>query len=438
MFKSFLFYFFFITISLYGQSEFKFDTKKEKITIPFKLINNLIFIPINLNGEELTFLLDTGVDETVLFSLDETNEVQLNEVETITIKGLGKGDGISAYKSSNNKIQIKNFIDEKHTIYIILDQEFNFSSQVGIPVNGILGYHFFKNHLVKIDYQKKKIIVYSEQNEKLSKELKRFHKDTISIELNKPYIFTNVTFETKKIKSKLLLDTGHSDALWLFPSKNKNIVYPKKIIDDYLGRGFSGSIYGKRGRLSAIDFGNVHIEKPIATYPDSISIKNVNFVENRVGSIGGEIISRYTVFFDYKNKVMYTRTNSKISEPFNYNMSGIEVQHAGLEWVNETYQENKNGGVKIYTESNAESHLKVKFYLKPIFKIFSIRPNSPAEIAGLKIGDKIVKINNHNMLNMTIEKINNLLKSEEGKHIAMEVERNGRTIKIKFQLKAIL
>jgi hypothetical protein len=51
-----------------------FDSKEvNKVKIPFQLINNLVFIPINVNGVELTFLLDSGVKETILFSLEEKN-----------------------------------------------------------------------------------------------------------------------------------------------------------------------------------------------------------------------------------------------------------------------------------------------------------------------------------------------------------------------------
>ena len=437
MFKSFLFFFVFIAISTNAQSEFKFATNKKKVTIPFQLINNLMFIPVNLNGEELTFLLDTGVDETILFSLDETNEIELNHVESIKLKGLGKEDAIDAYKSSNNKLSVKQFVDNSHTVFIILDQEINFSSQVGIPVNGILGYNFFKDHLIKIDYKKRKVIIYSDEDKKCKNQLKSYHKDSISLELNKPYVHLSIRKDNVKQKSKLLIDTGNSDALWLFKVKNDKIIYPNEVIDDYLGRGFSGSIYGKRGRLSAIEFGGVTINEPIATYPDSVSLKSVNFVDNRVGSIGSEIISRFSVFFDYKNNAIYTKPNARIEEPFEYNMSGIEVQHNGLEWYNETIEE-KTNGIKVYTDSGFENRLKVRFYLKPIFKVSNIRPNSPAEKAGLKIGDKITEIDNHNMQRMTIEKIKKLLKSEEGKTITLEVVRNNKPIKIKFQLKKIL
>ena len=168
-----LLFFLFFSVYSFSQSEFQINNLKNKVVIPFKLINNLIFIPVTVNGEELTFLLDTGVEETVLFSLDDKNEIKLFEVEKIKLKGLGSSDAIDAYKSSKNKIEINGLVDFKHEIYIILDQEFNFSSQVGIPVNGIFGYHFFKNNIVEINYERKKVIVYGHKHKKINSKLQK-------------------------------------------------------------------------------------------------------------------------------------------------------------------------------------------------------------------------------------------------------------------------
>ena len=49
----------------------------EKTVIKFKLINNLIFIPMTVNGVELNFLLDSGVAETLLFSLENKDVDEL-------------------------------------------------------------------------------------------------------------------------------------------------------------------------------------------------------------------------------------------------------------------------------------------------------------------------------------------------------------------------
>ena len=71
----------FLSIFVNAQNSFELINTK-KAVIPFQLINNLIFIPINVNGAELTFLLDTGVSETILFSL-ENKELKLINVEKI-------------------------------------------------------------------------------------------------------------------------------------------------------------------------------------------------------------------------------------------------------------------------------------------------------------------------------------------------------------------
>ena len=143
---------FFTYLTSFSQSNFQLANNKKRIVIPFKLINNLIFIPIKVNGETLTFLLDTGVEQTILFSLDDKQQVSLFHLQKINLKGLGSNDAVEAYKSSENKMEVNGYVDDEHEIYLILDQEFNFSSQVGIPVNGIIGYHFFKSHLIEIDY----------------------------------------------------------------------------------------------------------------------------------------------------------------------------------------------------------------------------------------------------------------------------------------------
>jgi hypothetical protein len=437
-----LFFFLFFCLFGFSQSEFQIENLKKRVVVPFKFINNLIFIPVILNGEELTLLLDTGVEQTLIFSLDDIEEVKLFDVEKLKLKGLGSKDAIDSYKSSKNRVEINDFVDYNHEIYIVLDQEFNFSSHVGIPVNGIIGYNFFKNHIVEIDYDRKKIIVYDQKHNKIKSKLrKKFNKDSITIEEKKPYCISKIKTGGLTIPSKLLVDIGNSDAVWIFLHKVNQIKLPEKNIQDYLGRGISGSVYGKRARISSFEFGKKTFDFPLVTFPDSTSVKSVNFVPNRIGSVGSEIISRFTIVFDYLNSAIYTKPNSQINSPFHFNMSGIEVQHAGLEWVKETIEDRQNQGIKIYTNSTEEqiqNNLKIHFELKPIFKIASVRVGSDAEKVGLKVGDRIINIRHHSAYNYTIQMINELLKSEEGKLIEIEVERDNKTFKFKFELKKII
>ena len=141
---SFLFLIF--SLSINAQDGFQILEDKKKVNIPFRQINNLVFLDLKVNNVDLTFLLDTGVSETLLFSL-ENKEVVFENVEKIRFAGLGGSNYIEGIKSTQNKVEVnKTLVDFSHEIYIILDEDFNFSSHVGIPVNGIIGYHFFKNN----------------------------------------------------------------------------------------------------------------------------------------------------------------------------------------------------------------------------------------------------------------------------------------------------
>jgi RNase H-fold protein (predicted Holliday junction resolvase) len=94
-----------------------------------------------------------------------------------------------------------------------------------------------------------------------------------------------------------------------------------------LGRGFNGDIYGKRSRIHAIKLGN-NINEPIVSMPSNESVQSMNFVKDRIGSIGSDILKRFTVIFDYKNSNFTSKQARK--RPFKFNMSGLDIKHDGM------------------------------------------------------------------------------------------------------------
>ncbi|MCL9805524.1 aspartyl protease family protein [Flavobacterium amniphilum] len=426
------------------QDGFKFSSDKDKISIPFKLSNNLVIIPVNINGIDLSFLLDTGVDDTILFSLEETDSITFNNAKKIKMRGLGSGEPIDALFSKSNTLKIKDFVDDNHDVFIILDQEINFSSQIGIPVHGIIGYQFFKNHFVELNYRTKKINVYRSSEAYSRKKLKSFDVLPMEIEMKKPYINSDVLLNGKQVNTKLLVDSGGSDAIWLFENEEKGIVSPQVYFEDYLGNGFSGEIFGKRARVEKIDLAGNVIDNSTISFPNKESIRHVYMVSGRNGSIGSEILKRFHILFDYSGGKMYLKKNVNFDEPFNYNMSGIEIGHSGLHWVKEQVELKANLvsttnviNVDLSTY-NAPTRFKYQFSLKPKYEIIKVRPNSPADLAGFKKGDVLTNINGNSAYQYKLQDIIEMMRSEEGKIIRLEVDRKGVPVKGKFQLKKIL
>ncbi|AZA51127.1 PDZ domain-containing protein [Chryseobacterium carnipullorum] len=422
----------FFSIFIDAQNNFELVNVK-KAVIPFKLINNLIFIPINVNGADLTFMLDTGVAETILFSLDN-KEIKFENVEKIKFSGLGGNVSIDGFKSDRNLAKIGNkIINSSMLLFIITDEEFNISSHIGIPVNGVIGYHFFKNHPISIDYTAKKITVY-ENGDILKKKIRKYTEFPLSIEKDKPYLYADIEMTNDKKSSKLLIDLGNSDAIWLFPALIKDFVYNRPNIEDYLGRGFNGDIYGKRSRIHNFYLQDFKFEKPLTAMPDEYSIQHVNLVADRKGSLGGEIMRRFSVIFDYTGGKLYLKKNKNFDDPFHFNMSGLDFKQDGLEWQEDRVKIEPKKLSEAGTEISVTNKFQYKFTLKPIFSVAGVRKDSPAFKAGVKKDDRVLIINGSKTADMTMEKIMDLMKSEEGKNITMVIQRKNKEMTFNFVL----
>lgn len=410
---------------IHGQEGFVLENTN-KTVIKFKLINNLIFIPMTINGVELNFMLDSGIAETLLFSL-ENKDVDFKNIEKITFRGLGETVSVDALKSINNNVTIgKNFIDKSHTVFIVLDEEFNISQDVGIPVNGILGYYFFKNHPVEINYLNKTITIYKDSSE-FPKRIKKYSEFPMTVELNKPYIIADVEMKHEKLSSKLLLDLGNTDSVWLFPSLIKDFIYNRPNIDDFLGRGFSGDIFGKRSRINSLSIGKFRMNKPIASMPDEYSIQHLRLVKDRKGSIGSEVLRRFSLIFDYPGNKIYFRANKHLNDPFLIDGSGLEIKQDGLIWEKEQVKAQTakinlgNNETNVYNNTDS---FQYKFSLKPIFKVSGTRKDSPAQKSGIIKGDEIVTVDGKKANELTLNKIHQILKTDESRKVTIEIKRN--------------
>jgi len=326
------------SLNFRAQNSFRFkNPTKKRQCIVFKVINNLIIIPLEINGRELSFILDSGVSKTILFNITKRDSLGLNDVQKVLLQGLGKGEAVEALISYKNKVSIKSLVSTNETIYVILDDYFDLSSKMGETIHGIIGYDLLKNFIVKINYQSKKIDFYKPENYRYKKCRKC---ETFPIELyrNKPYINLNVQIDTvgKKLTNvKLLIDSGGSDAIWLFEDSKEDVKTPQLFFNDILGEGLSGTIYGNRSRIPKIKLGSFEIENPTVSFLDTISSKNARNFKARNGSLGGGILKRFTIWLDYPNKQIKLKKNRFFKSSFNYDMSGLDVVYTGKQLVKE-------------------------------------------------------------------------------------------------------
>ncbi|WP_034044397.1 aspartyl protease family protein [Wocania ichthyoenteri] len=430
--------FFCLSNLAYSQGKFVIQNKKRSDKIKFRLINNLIVIPVEINGVELSFLLDTGVSKPIIFNfLNVSDTLKIKDTKKIFLRGLGEGESVEALKSKNNVFKIGDAIKLNQDLYAVYDANLNFAPRLGVPIHGILGFDFFKDLIVEINYSHK----YLKITEPISYRYKGCRKcERFNLEFynNKPYINTKVRINNKLIPVKLLIDSGGSDALWLFEDDSLGIVSNNKYFEDFLGHGLSGSVYGKRSKIDEFYLKSFVFKKANVAYPDSTSISFAKKFTGRNGSLAGNILKRFNIIMDYRNAIVTFKKNGYFQEKFSYNKSGIELAHDGVRFVKE--RENfvpSNNNLSNETNQNGTRIVfdaRYKFSLKPAYAIVELRIDSPAYRAGLKNGDIVLSINGKPAHQYTLQQIMYMFYDDDGKRIKLRIDREGIILNYSFLL----
>lgn len=433
-----LFIFFLSCDIVFSQSKFALKDNLKSQKIRFKLISNLIIIPIEINGKELSFILDSGVSTTVLFNLMPSDSLELKNVETVFLQGLGSGNDVEALYSKNNYFRIKNITNPQQNLFIIIHDKIDLSAKLGETIHGIIGYDLLKDFIIKIDYSNHHIHFYNPSTYKYAN-CRKCESFDLDFNKNKPFInaFVSIYEGEDLFPVKLLIDSGGSDALWLFEDSKKEIECPPLSFFDYLGEGLSGSIYGKRSRIHKFKIGSFEFNEPTAAFPDSTSIDFVKTYKERNGSLGGKILKRFNVILDYPNKKITLNKNRYYKESFNYNMSGIDLVYHGQILV----KERDEATFKVERGLESDEGTKIvlsydyKYKFKPSYRINQIRAGSPAAEAGLKVGDVLVSINSHLAYKYKLEELMYFFYNEEHDRIKMQIERDGVPMRFEFILR---
>ena len=195
----------------------------------------MIVFPIEVNGRPLNFMLDSGVGATLLFNLYSKDSVMLHNKQKVRLQGLGSEESVEAILSKGNIFTFGNIRGHNQNLYLILDDSFDLSSKLGITIHGIIGYEILKDFIVDINYGTKRITFYNPSKYKY-KNCRKCETFDLSFFKQKPYIDVGIKLDpvsNKIIPVKLLIDSGGSDALWLFENSHPDILPPKKYFNDF-------------------------------------------------------------------------------------------------------------------------------------------------------------------------------------------------------------
>jgi hypothetical protein len=408
--------------------------------IRFELVNNLMVIPLEVNGASLNFILDTGVSKPILFNLADQDSIELRNVSKITIRGLGEGPPMEGLRSSGNTFRVDRMLNPGQELYVVLDKEMNFTPSLGFPVHGIIGYDLFRDFVVEINYNRKFLRFHNPDTyrHKPRKEEATF---PLEVDQRKAFLQAFVVVEGRQeVPVKLLMDSGSSDALWLFPDPEKGLKVPEKHYEEYLGKGLSGIIYGKRTQIEQVRIGDFVLHDAKAAFPHMESFWQAADLGDRSGSAGGELLKRFNMVVNYPAGELPLSPNAYFDEPFQFNLAGIELEHAGVRYI---AQRISDSGGFVRNDEDTFGNVRImvgnqtRLSLVPEIVVSAIRSGSPAEAVGLREGDVVLAVNGKPVHRYKLQEVLQMINDRKGKRVRLLIERYNRDLLFSFVLQEL-
>lgn len=320
---------------------------------PFTIISGgVMIVAARLDSfpDSLHFILDTGSGGISLDSL-LVDELKLpKQVSERTLKGIANIRRVSYVMSRT--LHLPN-LDVENLNFHLNDYEL-LTSTYGIRIDGIIGYSFLKQFIVKVDYDHNMIEVWTQGKIKYPR-----RGYLLRPTINGIPVFDATVEDERLTEGKFFFDTGAGLCLLMSDEYVKDSAIFKQnkrmIITQVEGLGSKKQM--RMTTVKSIKVGPYQFKKvPAHIFDDEFNVTNYPELG---GLIGNDLLRRFNIIINYAKMEIHLKPNSHFREDFDYSYTGLGIYLA-------------NGNVIIE----------------------DVLPNSPGEKAGLKAGDTIVGIDN--------------------------------------------
>ena len=374
--------------------DFGFADDRQSTTVPFKLINNHMYIEVKLNGHgPYEMLFDTGGSNAIVPTLAHRLGLKLEGA----FQSRGTGDAtLDVAATSVDRVQIGDaFLDRQTFASAPLEA---FGNVEGVPFMGIVGYEIFKRFVVRTDYEAQQVtliepqgFVYHGSGKRVSFQLK----DTIPI----------VPGDIDGIPGIFQLDTGSRTTLDLmspFVVKNNLVARYDAKLQAVNGWGVGGSERAWIVRAHHFTFGGVTIDEPVVGLSQSAVGSGAEAYT--AGNVGAGVLKKFDIVWDYPRNEIYFTPNRHYAEEDVYNRAGL--------WAN-------LGGDG--------------------FDVIDVFAGSPAAESGLQKGDRIVAVDGRQaQRDITLPEFRARMREAPGTVLTLDIERNGQRLQVALKLRDLV
>lgn len=370
-------------------ADFSMQSGKTSTTIPITLGENHVYLDVMLNGKgPYHFIFDSGGGNIV----DPAVAREIGALGVGSAQGSGVGSQTEGFSIANVKtLQVGDAV-LTNQIFGVGPVRLGFGMSAGRPVDGVIGWEVLARYVTTFDYAGKSVTLAMP--------------GTAQPPANGhviPFVFygtqPQIACTIDGIPGECTIDTGARDTITFvspFLAAHPDVVPAKLTATGINGFGVGGPAMGKLGRVREVGIGDLTLTNLVGDYSSQTAgALAAPFVS---ANIGGNLLRRFTVTFDYYDSTMTLVPNNAFGEPDAYERAGLFLITRG-------------GAITIA----------------------DARPGTPAAAAGLAKGDTIVSIDGSPAKTMSLGQVRDKFTQPAGTVVTLVVAgRDGtqRTVKL--------
>ena len=261
---------------------------------------------------------------------------------------------------------------------------------VGHPVDGILGYELFEKLVVSADYLSRQVTFAAPEAFDPPQDARSL---PLSFQDRVPLVQGRITIPgNPPTDAQFLVDTGSGDAVDHPLIKSST----GKLLQIVTGVGLGQELSGVAGRIETLQLGPFELRGAVSACCGGSDLSS--------RLIGGQVLKRFIVSFDYSHKRLLLKPQGNYLQPFSADQSGLQLR-----------LEPATGELAV--------HAVVK--------------DSPAADAGLRSGDVIVAVGHVRSSEIGLAEVRRMFEASSGKY-NLTVRRGDKTLEVPLQLRPLL
>ena len=236
---------------------------------------------------------------------------------------------------------------------------------------------------------------------------KQYLVDTAEVVGGKAYLTAAAKIHPAYADSlRLLIDTGASLAMLMHADRADSLLYPPNLVIGQIGYGLGGSLYGYVGRSDTLGLGPFHLPDVVTHFQSLESDSLRGELVARRGIIGNRLLDRFLVRIDYPRSMLYLQPTRRYRRRRPYDRSGL----------------------RFVSDGAALTHLRVQL----------VTAGSPADVAGVRVGDRITHVNGVPVRLTGLEGVKRRLRRKPGKKVKLAIVRAGGDVTVSFRLRELI